>query len=66
MLCKKYPVQRQRNIVQIQLLGLLIYLFYVNVDFKTTLSQRGRQNVQPSSLKFILQIVSLYCISHID
>lgn len=35
MLCKKYTTERQRDIVQIQLLGLLIDLFYVNVDFKT-------------------------------
>lgn len=66
MLCNKYPVQRQRNIVQIQLLGLLIYLFYVNLGFKTALSQSGRQNVQPSILKFMLQILSLYCINHMD
>lgn len=28
------PVQRQRSIIQIQLLELLIYLFYVNLQFR--------------------------------
>lgn len=65
MLCNKYPVPRQREIVQIQLLGLLIYLFYVNVDFKTTLNQSEKQNVQPGLLLYVLVYTAdhFFCIA---